>query len=149
MTLEILNESNIKALKSGDKLARSVLTNIIANIKNAAINERCEITSELCDRVINKELKIINEMIDSCPVERADLLAEYAQKKAVICKYAPKLIDNEDEIREMVIDIIYKANVTDTNRIMKTVMPQLKGKVDMKVANKVITEMIKRCEFLQ
>ena len=144
MTFKILTESNIKALKSGDKLTRSVLNNIIANIKNAAINERCEITDELCDRVINKELKVINEMIDNCPLERVELLDEYIQKKAIICEYAPKLIDNEDEIRKIVTDIIDSTKVTDKNHIMKTVMPQLKGKVDMKVANKVITGIIKR-----
>ena len=38
----------------------------------------------------------------------------------------------------MVLDIIAEAGITDKNRIMKTVMPRLKGKVDMKVANQVI-----------
>lgn len=138
MNINILNNDMIAAMKAKDNVTRDVLRSIIANIKKAAIDERCEITDELCDKVIAKELKTVNEMIDTCPADRVETLAIYNAKKAVVVKYAPTIIDNEDEIRKMVLDIIAEAGITDKNQIMKTVMPRLKGKVDMKVANQVI-----------
>ena len=138
MNINILNNDMIAAMKAKDNVTRDVLRSIIANIKKAAIDERCEITDELCDKVITKELKTVNEMIDTCPADRTETLAVYNAKKAVVLKYAPTIIDNEDEIRKMVLDIIAEAGITDKNQVMKTVMPRLKGKVDMKVANQVI-----------
>ena len=98
MNINILNNDMIAAMKAKDNVTRDVLRSIIANIKKAAIDERCEITDELCDKVITKELKTVNEMIDTCPADRAETLAIYNAKKAVVAKYAPTIIDNEDEI---------------------------------------------------
>ena len=138
MNINILNNDMIAAMKAKDNVTRDVLRSVIANIKKAAIDKRCEITDALCDEVLLKELKTINEMVDTCPASRADLLADYAAKKAVICQYAPKMITDEKEIETLVRGILSEAGVTDKNQIMKTVMPKLKGKVDMKIANQVI-----------
>ena len=96
MNINILNNDMIAAMKAKDNVTRDVLRSIIANIKKAAIDERCEITDELCDKVITKELKTVNEMIDTCPADRTETLAMYNAKKAVVVKYAPTIIDNED-----------------------------------------------------
>lgn len=141
MTIEVLNQEMIKAMKEKDTIARDTIRTIIGNIKKASIDKRCEITEALCDEVLLKEVKTINEMIDTCPPERMDLLEEYAYKKMIICKYAPQRITDEPTIRNMIKNILLDITIVDKGQVMKFVMPKLKGKVDMKIANKIIGEM--------
>ena len=144
MTLEILNQEIIKAMKAGDTLTRDVLRSAVGNIKKAAIDKKQKdnITEALVDEVLLKEQKTLQEMIDTCPKDRVDILNEYQAKKTVIDKYAPALVTDEVEIKNLITEICNGKNFANKGEAMKTIMPQLKGKVDMKVANKVINEVI-------
>ena len=58
----------------------------------------------------------------------------------------PILITDENEIKEMIISILgedFDFKKENKGIIMKKVMPALKGKVDMGVANKVISTLLK------
>ncbi len=99
----------------------------------------------MVNEVILKEKKTVQEMVDTCPAERTELLAEYQDRLAVINEFAPQLISDEGEIAKLVESILTTLGDDANNKgaVMKAVMPQLKGKVDMKVANKVLNEMLK------
>ena len=146
MILEVLNQEMIKAMKEKDIVARDTIRTIIANVKKTVIDERCDTTEELVDRVILKELKTIDEMIDTCPSERTDLLEEYKQKKTVIDKYTPKLMTNPEEIKNEILLILAQNGLRpisyERGAVMKAVMPRFKGRADMKVVNEVLKEMI-------
>ena len=140
MIMKKIEQDTIKALKEGNKLRREVLANLVASIKRTAIDEKVreDIPEELVNRVIVKEKKILQEMIDTCPAEREDLRNQYSLKMAIISEYAPKMLEDVDEISEYINEIIYsKPNIT-----MKEIMPMLKGKVDMKIASKIVKEKI-------
>lgn len=145
MTLETLNKEIVKAMKAGDTLTRDVLRSAVCNIKKAAIDKKQKdnIPEALVDEVLLKEQKTLQEMIDTCPGDRTDLLHEYSEKKSVIDKYAPRLITDEQEINNLISDICKGKDFANKGEAMKFIMPQLKGKVDMKVANKVISDMVK------
>ncbi len=145
MTLETLNKEIVNAMKAGDTLTRDVLRSAVGNIKKAAIDKKQKdnITEALVDEVLLKEQKTLQEMIDTCPSDRTDILHEYSEKKAVIDKYAPKLLTDEQEINHLIYDICKGKDFANKGEAMKFIMPQLKGKVDMKVANKVISDMVK------
>ena len=145
MTIEKLNEMIHSALKIGATLQVEVLRSVLAAVKKASIDERCEITEELIDKMLLKEQKIIQEMIDTCPVSRQDLLEEYQAKKDIIDFFAPHIITEPAEVRHMVEQILVEAEIdlesANKGQVMKIVMPKIKGKVDMKVANQCITEL--------
>ncbi len=145
MTLEILNKEIIEAMKAGDTLTRDVLRSAVGNIKKAAIDKgiKDNIAETLVDEVLLKEKKTLQEMIDTCPTDRVDNLNLYKAKMQVLEHYVPKLMTDEKEIESLICDICKGQDFTNKGLVMKTVMPQLKGKVDMKIANKVITEMMK------
>ena len=110
-----------------------------------AIDEGCrdDISSELVDRVILKELKSVKEQIDTCPESRQDLKEEYQARYDVIAKYAPKLMDASEikaYLEEKHAELIASGN---KGQIMKTIMPELKGKADGKVINQVVAEFCK------
>ena len=140
MTLEILNKEIISAMKAGDTTKRDTLRGVVSNIKKVAIDKklRDNITETLVDEVLLKEKKTLQEMIDTCPADRTETLAEYKAKMQVIECYVPKLIADAEEIKALIREIC-----KDQEFSIKVVMPQLKGKVDMKVANQVIKEMLK------
>lgn len=140
MTLEILNKEIINAMKSGDTTKRDTLRGVVSNIKKAAIDkkQRDNITEALVDEILLKEKKTLQEMIDTCPTDRVETLADYKAKMQVIGCYVPKLITDAEEIKALIREICKNQEFS-----MKAVMPQLKGKVDMKVANQVIKEMLK------
>ena len=145
MTLDILNTEIIKAMKAGDVLTRDVLRSAVGNIKKAAIDKKQKdnITEAIVDEVLLKEQKTLQEMIDTCPSNRADILHEYNKKKAVIDKYAPKLLTDEREINHLIHDICKGQSFTNSGEAMRFIMPKLKGKVDMKIASRIINDMIK------
>ena len=145
MQLETLQKDMIAAMKARDKARKDSISSLISAVKKVAIDEGCrdDIKEELVDHVILKELKTAKEQIDTCPAERTDLLAEYQARYDVINEYAPSLM-SEDEVKafltETCADVIATKN---KGMIMKTVMPQLKGKADGKVINAVVAELCK------
>ena len=145
MTLEKLNKDLIAAMKENDVAKKEVLRSAIGNIKKAAIDKKMgdNITEQLIDEVLLKEKKTLEEMVDTCPLDRTDLLGEYGYKLGIIKEYAPKLMVDEDEIEEYINYIIdnYDIDISNTGTAMKTIMPHLKGKADMKIANSVIRGM--------
>lgn len=145
MTLEILNKEIIEAMKSGDTLTRDVLRSAVGNIKKAAIdkNQKDNITEALVDEILLKEKKTLQEMIDTCPADRIDNLNLYKAKMQILEHYVPKLITDEKEIEEIILQLCKQSNCSGQCQLMRCIMPQLKGKVDMKIANKVISEMMK------
>lgn len=148
MTLEKLQQEMIAAMKSGDKFRKSVISTTIAQIKNAAIDKGCRdnIPETLVDEVLLKAKKTTQEMVDTCPESRQDLLEDYKKQMEIVCEFAPKLMTDETEIRATIIDIVNsEIEFTKANRgkIMKIVAPVFKGKADMGVVNKVVGEMLK------
>ena len=149
MTLDILQSEMIAAMKEKNKARKDTISSLIGAVKKAAIDKKCKdnITEALVDEVILKEKKTVQEMIDTCPANRTELLAEYAERLKVIDEFAPKLITDEEEIKKIILGILKHENIeaakSNKGQIMKVVMPQLKGKVDMKVANKVLSEILK------
>lgn len=111
MTIEKLNEMIHSALKIGATLQVEVLRSVLAAVKKASIDERCEITEELIDKMLLKEQKIIQEMIDTCPTSRQDLLEEYRAKKDIIDFFAPIILKEPAEVRFMAEQILAEAEI--------------------------------------
>ena len=143
MTFETLHGDMVAAMKARDKERKAVLSQLIANVKKAAIDAgtRDDIGEALVDQVILKSKKTAREQLDTCPDERAELKAEYQYAYDVICEYAPKMM-SDDEIRAFLTaefaDVIATKN---KGQIMKAIMPALKGKADGKAINAIVAEM--------
>ena len=147
MTLETLQKEMINAMKNKDKIRKDTISSLIGAVKKTAIDKNCRdnITETLVDEVILKEQKSMQEMIDTCPVERVETLNEYKSKMDIIKEFAPQLM-SEDEVRSVVYNIISATDIPQTNKgaIMKVVMPELKGKADGKMINKIVTEIVEK-----
>lgn len=148
MTLNELQAVKAKAMKEKNAVLRDVMSSMIDSIQKASITPkgRIEITEQLVDEVLIKYQKTIQEMIDTCPANRTDLMEKYTAEMAIVKMYAPQLLTDENEIRALVLDALnneYALEKKNRGQIMKIVTPVLKGRADMKIASQVIAEMLK------
>ena len=146
---EVIKAEMTAALKSGDKLRRLTLADMIATIDKMATSgkKRVEITDTFVDEVLVKYKKTVQEMVDTCPdnEKNADKKAEYIAKLAIANEYAPRVIDNKDEIIKMInlFGADQCISIVSQNRgiLMKMVMPFLKKEgCDMKIAQEALKE---------
>lgn len=148
MTVEILNADMVTAMKNKDKFKKDVLSSLLGAVKKAAIDRKCKdnISEELVNEVLLKELKTVKEMIDTCPKDREKTLSEYTVRYDIIASYAPQQLSAEDiEAELMLFAAANEIDLTKANKaiIMKGFMPTIKGRADGKLANKIIMEMLK------
>lgn len=148
MELKALQNEMIKSMKSGDKFRKSVISTVIARIKNTAIDKGCRdnITEDMVSAELLKAKKVTQEMLDTCPASRTDLLEDYKKQMDIICEFAPTLITDPKVIENNVRDIASQNHVklAKSNRgaLMKLVVAELKGKADMSVVSKVVGKML-------
>lgn len=144
MKLETLQKDMIAAMKSHDKTRKDTLSLLIAAAKKLAIDSMSKdnVTEELVDKAISKELKIAQEQVDTCPASREDLKTEYQARLDIIKEYAPVLLSRE-EIKT-ILTTEYAEVIASGNKgqIMKTVMPALKGRADGKDIQAVVSELL-------
>ena len=140
MTLEKLQAEMIAAMKSKNKLRKETISSMVQAVKKFSIDNMCKdnVTEEQIDAVILKEKKTLQEMIDTCPVNRAETLAEYNAKMAVVNEFAPQLMINEKDIENFVNSLNIELVKANRGKIMAT----LKGKADMKIANQIVGKML-------
>ena len=140
LTLEILQAEMITAMKNKDKLRKDTISSLVQAIKKFEIDNKCKdnITNEQLSSVILKEKKMMQEMIDTCPADRTDTLAEFNARMAIINEFAPSLMDNEDTIKTFIQNLGIEPIKSNRGEIMKA----LKGKADMKIANQVVSKML-------
>ena len=149
MTLETLQSAMIVAMKEKNKPRKDTISSLIGAVKKTAIDKMCKdnITEDLVKEVILKEKKTVQEMIDTCPAERTELLQEYTERLKVIDEFAPKLMTDVKEIQNAITTLLSDSQIepvkSNKGQIMKIVMPAMKGKADMKVVNIVIAEMLR------
>lgn len=148
---EAIKAEMTAALKSGDKLRRLTLADMVATIDKMATSgkKRVEITDAFVDEVLVKYKKTVQEMVDTCPDNEkyADKKAEYMAKLAIANEYAPRVIDDKDEIIKMInlFGAAQCVSIVSQNKgiLMKMVMPFLKKEgCDMKVAQEALKEAI-------
>lgn len=131
------------AMKARDKVRKDAISALVSAAKKVAIDEGCRdnISEEIVDRVILKEIKSVKEQLDTCPDSRDDLKQEYQARYDIFQEYAPQMMSAEEVetfIREKFADIVSGKN---KGMIMKNVMPELKGKADGSVINQVVARL--------
>ncbi len=147
MKLEILQSAKTEAMKNKDAIRKEAISAMIDAVQKASITSkgRIEITEQLTDEVLIKYQKTIQEMIDTCPADRTDLMNKYVAEMAIVKEFAPQLMTNKGEIECTINDILNgEVPLTKANRgnIMKLITPYFKGKADMKIVSQVVAEML-------
>lgn len=133
----------VKAMKAKDKDTKETLSMLLAALKNKAIDKRADLTPEEETQVILKEIKQTKETLDMTPADRTEIIEECNKRLAVLEQYAPKMMDKA-EIKEVVASVLAEMGLDaptakDKGKIMKNLMPKVKGKADGKLVNEIVS----------
>lgn len=141
-----IRKAMVDAMKAKDKETKDALSLLLAALKNKAIDKRAELTEEEEVQVILKEIKQTKEALDMTPADRTELIAETKKRIEVLEQFAPKMLD-ADEIRAIISGVLADLGIDgptakDKGRIMKDLMPKVKGKADGKLVNDILASMM-------
>lgn len=139
--IEEVRKDMVTAMKAGDKERKATLSALLTALKNKAIDKRADLTPEEEVQVILKEIKQTKETLDTTPADRTDIIEECTKRLAVLEEYAPKMMDAEEikaVIQEVLSDLgIDAPTAKDKGKIMKALMPKVKGKADGKLVSEL------------
>lgn len=145
MKFEDLQKAMINAMKAHEADRKETISLLVAAVKKVAIDSghRDDITEEMVDSVLLKELKSVREQIETCPESRQDLLEKYKFNLSVVEEFAPKMLSAE-EVEKVLTEKFAEVIATkNKGQIMKAVMSELKGKADGKVISEVVAKLTK------
>ncbi|MCI8418708.1 MAG: GatB/YqeY domain-containing protein [Lachnospiraceae bacterium] len=136
----------VAAMKNKDKDRKETLSMLLAALKNKAIDKRADLTEAEEFEVIKKEMKQTKETMDLAPVDRTDIREQCQARLAVLAEFAPKEMSPE-EIRGVITEVLKNLGLEqptgkDKGRIMKELMPKVKGQADGALVNKIVGEML-------
>ena len=145
--IDEVRSAMVAAMKAGDKERKAALSFLLSSLKNKAIDKRADLTEEEEGQVILKEIKQLKETIDMTPADRTDLIEEAQKRLEVLEEYAPKMMSAE-EITAVINTVLSELGIEtpspkDKGKIMKELMPRVKGKADGKEVNQILASMMK------
>lgn len=134
------------AMKEKNKERKDALSMLLSALKNKAIDKRADLTEAEEFEVVKKEMKQTKETMELAPADREDIKKACEARLLVYQEFAPKEL-SEDEIRAQVKEVLAVLGITEPTakekgRIMKELMPRVKGKADGGLVNKIVGEML-------
>lgn len=141
--IDAVRAAMMQAMKDKDKARKDALSLLLSALKSKMIDKRADLTEEEENAVIFREIKQAQETVDTTPADRTEIIEEAKLRIAVYSEFAPKLMD-EAEIRKVIEEVLSELSLSaptakDKGRIMKTLMPRVKGKADGGLVNQVLS----------
>ena len=134
-----------KALRERAEVARDTLRMLLSDLKKKQIDENRDLTEDEELAVCQKAVKMRQESIVQFEKGgREDLVSRERAELAVVQGYLPQALSEED-VRAAARGILDELKITskkDLGVAMKTLMARHKSRVDGKLAQKVLGEML-------
>ncbi|MFT3983096.1 MAG: GatB/YqeY domain-containing protein [Lachnospiraceae bacterium] len=136
----------VTAMKNRDKVRKDALSMLLSVLKNKAIDKREELTEAEEFEVVKKEIKQTKETMEFAPADRTDIIEECRARIAVYQEFAPEEM-SEEEIRKTIEEVLKALGIEeptgkDKGKVMKELMPKVKGKADGTLVNKIVGELL-------
>ena len=144
--IDEVRRAMVEAMKAGNKERKESLSMLLSALKNKAIDKREDLTEAEENEVVLKEIKQTKETLEMTPADREDLVNECQNRIAVYEEFAPKML-GEEEIKEVIQGVLTELGIDaptgkDKGKIMKILMPKVKGIADGKLVNQVLAGMM-------
>ena len=147
MTLqERLTEDFKAAMKAHDEVKKNTLSFARAAIKQVEVDTRKEVEDGDVLAILKKQVKMRKDALaDFEKAGRTDLLDSYKAEIAILEEYLPEQM-SEDDIRKLVKETAAEVGVEggkqNMGKLMKSVMPKVKGLADGNTVRKIIEEFL-------
>ena len=136
----------VTAMKNKDKERKDSLSMLLSALKNKAIDKRENLTETEEFEVVNKEIKQTKETMETAPADRTDIIEQCKSRLAVYQEFAPAQM-SEEEIKAVVQEVLSGLGIEnptgkDKGKVMKELMPKVKGRADGGLVNKIVGELL-------
>ena len=143
--LKNITDEMYLSMKSGDKEKANTLRTLISKLKDQQIKLRKDISDEEALKIIKT---LVKQRKESAEIYSKAGREELAQKEnfeiSILYNYLPKLMSEED-VLSLIKKIMNETNakdLSDIGKVMPLVMQRGKGKVDGKIANRILRSLL-------
>ena len=138
-----------QAMKDKDKVKLSTLRLLMSEIKNKEIDAGGELEEGDILSIIQKAAKQRKESIEQYKKGgRDELAAKEKRELEILSAYLPKQLSQE-ELESIIKEAIEKCGATspkEMGKVMKEVMPAVKGRADGKEVNALVRKLLEAAE---
>ncbi|MBI1910621.1 MAG: GatB/YqeY domain-containing protein [Deltaproteobacteria bacterium] len=133
------------AMKAGEKEKLSTLRMLLSAVKYKEVDAKRQLTDEEVQQVVGTLIRQRQDSIEQYIKGNRPELAEKEQAEIDILKaYLPAQL-GADELRELIKKLAQEVGASgqkDMGKLMKAVMPHVKGKADGKLVNDIVKEVL-------
>tara|TARA_Y100000991_G_scaffold42032_1_gene29629 strand:+ start:979 stop:1422 length:444 start_codon:yes stop_codon:yes gene_type:complete len=143
--LKNITDEMYLSMKSGDKEKANALRTLISKLKDQQIKLRKDISDEETLKIIKTLVKQRRESAEIYSKAGREELAEKENFEiSILDKYLPKLMSDEDVLSliKKIVDETNAKDLSDIGKVMPLVMQRGKGKVDGKIANRILRSLL-------
>lgn len=136
----------VAAMKNKEKDRKDALSMLLSALKNKAIDKREDLTEAEEFEVVKKEIKQTKETMELAPADREDIKEACEKRLAVYQEFAPEEMSKEAilaEVKAVLAALAIDApSMKDKGKVMKELMPRVKGRADGGMVNKIVGEVL-------
>ena len=135
-----------EAQKARDALTLNTIRCVISEIKNREIDLRRELDDEEIISLVSTQIKKRKEAVTLFDKGgRTDLSEKENQEMVILQKYLPEQVSEEDlknRIQEVILELGI-VDIKDLGMVMKTIIPEFKGRADNGQIKNLVIECLK------
>lgn len=145
--MDMVRAAMMQAMKDKDKERKEACSALLTALKNAWIDKREDLSEDEENAIVKKEIKLLQESIDTAPEDRVDIRERAAAHIAILREFAPEDMSAE-QIEVLIAEVLAQLGLAqpgmkDKGSIMKVLMPKVKGKADGKLVNQLLEARLK------
>ena len=134
------------SMKAGDKTKANTLRSVIAKLKDRYISSRKDLSIQDELNVLKTLAKQRKESFEIfTKANRVDLADKEQLELKILNEYLPRMMNKDESTRfiQNIISEIGATNLSEMGKIMPLVMKRGEGKIDGKLANSILRELLK------
>jgi len=133
------------AMKSGDKIKTNILRTLLSTLKEKQIEKKEDINEDEYLSIIKRLVKQLKESADAYQkAGRSELYEKEVSELDILKEYLPEIL-SEQQTLDLVKEVISQTSansLSDMGKVMSLIMQKSNGKVDGKIANRLVKELL-------
>ena len=133
------------AMKSGDKIKTNILRTLLSTLKEKQIEKKEDINEDEYLSIIKRLVKQLKESADAYQkAGRSELYEKEVSELDILKEYLPEIL-SEQQTLDLVKKVIGQTSansLSDMGKVMSLIMQKSNGKVDGKIANRLVKELL-------
>ena len=133
------------AMKSGDKIKTNILRTLLSMLKEKQIGNEKNLNEDEYLSVIKRLVKQLKESADVYQkAGRLELYEKEISELDILNRYLPEIF-SESQTLDLVKEVINQtsaSNISDIGKVMSVIMQKSNGRVDGKIANRLVKELL-------